>query len=63
MRGKTKRVYQNDLIIIIFKEIPFDNGVKIVYSANAVGKIGQIHAKTKLDSPSYTIYKKELKMD
>ena len=39
------------------------NGVKIVYSINGIGKIGQTHAKNEIRPPSYTILKNKLNMD
>ena len=37
------------------------NGLKIVYSINGVGNIGQICAKNETRLPSYTMYKNKLK--
>ena len=37
------------------KEARTCSGVKIVYSINGVGKIGQIHAKKNETRPPYTI--------
>ena len=36
------------------------NGLKIVYSINGVGNIGQICAKNETRPPSYTTHKNEL---
>ena len=39
------------------------NRLKIVYSINGVGKIGQICAENETRPPSYTTHKNKLKMD
>ena len=36
-------------------------GVKIVYSINGVGKIGQIHSKNETRPPSHTTHKNKFK--
>ena len=44
-------------------EARISNGIKIAYSIDGIGKIGQIHAKkNETRSSSYTIHKNKLKM-
>ena len=43
------------------KEARIYNRIKIVYSINGVGRIGQIHAKNEMKPLSYTTHKNKLK--